>query len=466
MTRHCTNCGTPLQPAMAACPTCGKPTTSEPGTSYNPGGSGDSSMGDDAIPYIDFGAFQESASSRPAANQAGQAYPQGQNQALPPQQPAQQANMYTWGQQPGPQMPNVYAPGQQPAGQANMYAPGQTPPPQTPGMFTPGPQFPGQPAQQQPGMYAPGQMFQGQQPGMYAPGQVFQGQQPGMYAPGQIVPGQTPVPVQPQKRGLSGGIIALLVALVLALIGGSILVYYAAVLHPQQLSVEATSTAHTLQLNNLHANQTTIANAANSTATVNALSPQDLYTRITTGTPTLNDPLISQGSTTWSQLGSGDGRCTFTGGALHATSNKGSAACAALGSTYSNFVYQVQVSVIRGDLDGIFFRTDQVSHKIYLFAISPNGFYALYYIGQNASGSPNEKILAASISTTINTGLKSTNVIGVLARGSEISIFINKQFITKVSDSSSTVGEIGVISGSSKNVPCDAAFNNAQLWNI
>src|ERR1700730_14688590 len=211
MTRHCTNCGTPLQPAMAACPTCGKPTTTEPGTSYNPGGSGDSHMSDDAIPYIDFGAFQESASSRPAANQAQQ------NQALPPQQPAQQANMYTWGQQPGPQMPNVYAPGQQPAQQANMYAPGQTPP-QTPGIFTPGPQFPGQPVQQQ--------------PGMYASGQVFQGQQPGMYAPGQIVPGQTPVPVQPQKRGLSGGIIALLVALVLALIGGSILVYYTAVLHP------------------------------------------------------------------------------------------------------------------------------------------------------------------------------------------------------------------------------------------
>ncbi|HTD20252.1 MAG TPA: hypothetical protein VK667_12055, partial [Ktedonobacteraceae bacterium] len=411
MTRHCTNCGTPLHPAMTACPTCGKPTTTEPGTSYNPGGSGDSHMGDDAIPYIDFGAFQESASSRPAANQAGQAYPQGQNQALPPQQPAQQANMYTWGQQPGPQMPNVYAPGQQPAGQANMYAPGQTPPPQTPGIFTPGPQFPGQPAQQQ--------------PGMYASGQVFQGQQPGTYAPGQMLPGQPPVPVQPQRRGFSGGIIALLVVLVLALIGGSILVYYAAVLHPQQLSVEATSTAHTTQVNNLHATQTASAVAANATATVNALSPQDLYTRITAGTPTLNDPLATQGSTTWSQLGSGDGRCAFTGGALHATSNTGSAACVALGSTYSNFVYQVQVSVIRGDLGGIFFRTDQVSHKLYMFAISPNGFYALYYIGQNASGSASENILAASISTTINTGFKSKNVISVLARGSEISIFIN-----------------------------------------
>src|SRR5258707_3940465 len=208
MTRHCTNCGTPLQPAMAACPTCGKPTTTEPGTSYNPGGSGDSHMSDDAIPYIDFGAFQESASSRPAANQAGQAYPQAQaqqNQAFPPQQ----ANMYTWGQQPGPQMPNVYAPGQQPAGQANMYAPGQTPPPQTPGMFTPGPQFPGQPAQQQPGMYTPGQMFPNQQQAQ---------QQSGVYTAGQMLPGQPPVPVQPQKRGLSGGIIALLVILVLALI--------------------------------------------------------------------------------------------------------------------------------------------------------------------------------------------------------------------------------------------------------
>jgi hypothetical protein len=416
-------------------------------------------MGDDAIPYIDFGAFQESASSSPAAPQAGQTYPQAQaqqNQALPPQQPAQQANMYAWGQQPGPQMPNVYAPGQQPAQQANMYAPGQTPP-QTPGMFTPGPQFPGQPAQQQPGMYSPGQMFQGQQPAQ---------QQPGMYAPGQFVPGQTPVPVQPQKRGLSGGIIALLVALVLALIGASLLVYYAAILRPQQLSADATATAHTTQVNNLHATQTAITNAANTTATINALSPQDLYTRITAGTPALNDPLTSQGSITWSQMGSSDGTCAFTGGALHATSNKGSAACVAFGSTHSNFVYQVQVSVIRGDLGGIFFRTDQVNHKLYLLAISPNGFYGLFYTGQNASGNTSENILAASISPTINTGLKSTNELSVLARGSEISIFINKQFITKVNDSSSTIGEIGVISGSSKNTPCEAAFNNAQLWDI
>src|SRR5258708_16449401 len=155
MTRHCTNCGTSLQPAMAACPTCGKPTTTEPGTSYNPGGSGDSHMSDDAIPYIDFGAFQESASSRPAANQAGQAYPQAQaqqNQALPPQQPAQQANMDTWGHQPGPQMPNVYPPGPQPAAQPNMYAPVQTLPPPTPLTFPPAPHFPVPPPQHPPGM--------------------------------------------------------------------------------------------------------------------------------------------------------------------------------------------------------------------------------------------------------------------------------------------------------------------------
>ncbi|MFL5627657.1 MAG: hypothetical protein ACJ788_18930 [Ktedonobacteraceae bacterium] len=453
---HCTNCGTPLRPDMTACPTCGKPTTTEPATSYSPGGPVDYHARDDAIPYVDFGAFQESApsSSTPGVKPAGQAQ---QSQALPSQQPAPQANMYA-GQQTPPQAPDMFAPRQQPtpqtpnsfkagqqfppqggsAPQFNMYAPGQTPPPQAPNMFAPGQQYPAQQAQQQ----------------------------PGIYMPGQVLAGQPQEAIQPQKRGISGRIITLLVVLAVVLIGGSMLVYYAAVVHPEQLNVQATSTAQTFQMNNLHATQTAMTNAANATATFSALSPQDLYTRVTAGTPTLNDPLTSQSSTTWSSLGSSNSSCTFAGGSLHATSSTGSAGCVALGNTYSNFAYQVQMTIMNGDLGGIFFRTDQVNRKLYLLALSPQGVYVLAYTQPGSSGYANGNVLAASVSPAINTGLHSTNILGVIARDNDIYIFINKQFITKVSDNTSKAGEIGVMSGSSKNTASEATFNNAQVWNI
>ncbi len=301
---------------------------------------------------------------------------------------------------------------------------------------------------------------------MFTPGQQYPAQQaqqqPGAYLPGQVVAGQPQTAVQPQKRGLSGGIIALLAILALVLIGGSILAYYAAVVRPQQLSAQATSTAQTLQTNHLHATQT----AANATATFNALSPQDLYTRVTAGKPTLNDPLTSQGSVTWSNLGSSNSSCTFAGGSLHATSSKGSVGCVALGNTYNDFAYQIQVTIMSGDLGGIFFRTDQVNHKLYLFGLSLEGVYVLAYAQPSASGYVNGNVLAAAFSSAINPGLHSTNILGVIARGNDIYIFINKQFITKVSDSTSRAGEIGVMSGSSKSTPSDATFNNLQVWNI
>jgi len=271
---------------------------------------------------------------------------------------------------------------------------------------------------------------------------------------------QPPQPLQTQRRrGPAAGIIALLLVLVLVVIGGSILLYYASVIHPAQLNTQATATAQTVAT-------TIVQNRVNATATATALTPQDLYTLVTAKAPTLNDPLNGQGSTHWQNFGN-TGQCTFNSGALHATSTQQAGAlCLYQGSTYTNFAFQVQMTFIHGDLGGINFRFDQTNHKLYFFAISPTGIFVLFSVQSGIAGQANEKILAAQASTAINTAQNQANTLAVIARGIAIDLYINKQFVFSVNDSTSSSGMVGVTGGDSKGSVADVTFTNAQIWDI
>ncbi|HLJ32148.1 MAG TPA: hypothetical protein VKU38_00785, partial [Ktedonobacteraceae bacterium] len=56
-----------------------------------------------------------------------------------------------------------------------------------------------------------------------------------------------------------------------------------------------------------------------------------------------------------------------------------------------------------------------------------------------------------------------TNTIAILARGSNIYLYTNNQFITQFTDSSSATGAIGVF-GVDNSSGLDVAFTNAEVW--
>jgi hypothetical protein len=53
-----------------------------------------------------------------------------------------------------------------------------------------------------------------------------------------------------------------------------------------------------------------------------------------------------------------------------------------------------------------------------------------------------------------------------MARGSTISLFINKQFIKIVSDNNYSPGEIGMFTGNVPRSNIDVAYSNAQVWDL
>jgi len=63
----------------------------------------------------------------------------------------------------------------------------------------------------------------------------------------------------------------------------------------------------------------------------------------------------------------------------------------------------------------------------------------------------------------MHTGLGQQNEIAIIARSSNIYVYINKQYIGNVSDSLYTSGEIGLFGEDATNATV-ASFNNLQVW--
>lgn len=324
----------------------------------------------------------------------------------------------------------------------------------------------------------------GQQPYPYAPYPPYQqGNNPQAYNAAQMqqapsLPPFPPVPKPAAQGGLSGSAKVLLgIMAVVMILGGLGLIYYTAVLHPAQLRADATATVQTFQNNtaiaNTHATGTAQA-FANATATaqtqataqaqVTATALQNFYNQSTSGTPALNSPLSYQDAANWEVYTTTDGGgCGFNGGALHSSvPSKGFyVACFARATNFSNFAFQVQMTILKGDEGGILFRANPATYQYYFLIVSRSGAYSLYL----SKDKQHNLSIAGDNSTAIKTAAGQANLVTVIAKGGTIYLYINKQFVGSVNDSSFNAGQIGVLSSDNTN-STDVAFNNAMVWRL
>src|SRR5207249_2537573 len=135
------------------------------------------------------------------------------------------------------------------------------------------------------------------------------------------------------------------------------------------------------------------------------------------------------------------------------------APCFAQATNFSNFTYQVQMTIVKGDQGGIAFRADASKGKFYYFHININGTFIL----ETYSNYNSIAILKQGSSPAIKTGLNQTNLIAVVAKGNSLVLYVNKQPITSVNDGTYSNGQIGVIAESIENTT-EVTFSNAQVW--
>jgi hypothetical protein len=293
---------------------------------------------------------------------------------------------------------------------------------------------------------------------------------PASYVPRNEVQYVPPPPPPTQRRGNRTGLIIGIVVLVLVIIVGGVLAVSR--LGTQNGTTNATPTAVPAQATGTTQAQATATASsavtataqaqAAATATVIAANPNPYTPGV--GQLALNDPLSDNSKGyAWDVSNQTDGSCAFSGGSYHSSTTKTQFyfVCSAGVSDYSNFAFEVQAKIVQGDCAGMVLRADTNTGKLYFFEVCQNGSYNfsryLDFTGNNV------KDLAGGSSAAIVTGLNQTNTIAVVAQGSTLSIYVNKQKIASANDSTFTHGQIGVFADSN-NTPTDVAFNNAKVW--
>ncbi len=281
-------------------------------------------------------------------------------------------------------------------------------------------------------------------------------------APGaaQPFPAQQWTPVQPavaqQRQGLSPWAITLSVILALLIVGGAgELIYYATGPYPAEQHAQATAVVQNVLAQQQQAN-------AQATANIAALTPQKLYTQVTGGKPAISDPLDSINHSLFVSRSNSASSCSFTGGAYHASVSPHFAIYCFSPIGVSNFAFQAQMTIIKGDAGGLMFRLNSTSSSLnsYLFFIDHLGNYSLVAL-QNTN---NARQLATGINPAIKVGLNQSNLLTVIALGSNLYIYVNKQYITSVGDNTFSSGIVGVFATGANAT--DDAFSNAQIWRL
>ncbi|HYL44978.1 MAG TPA: hypothetical protein VEU97_16465, partial [Ktedonobacteraceae bacterium] len=272
---------------------------------------------------------------------------------------------------------------------------------------------------------------------------------------------QSPAPTTypPVRRFSPLSASLLVILLVLLVIGSSGLFYFTTVAHPGELHSQATAVAQTVLTTQAESTAQVLAQASATTA---ALTPDQLYTRATSGTPLIDDPLNDPTTTIWIHRTSADYGCSFIDSVYHikASMQAGGAFCSAYKSLFKNFAFQAQMTLTTPGIGGLIFNFRGGS--AYFFAIDHIGGYVLD-IAQNG----NTKNLLSGTSTLINVGLNQTNLLTAVTFDDQIYIYVNKRPLGHVSNSVSTQGQIGLFAQTFlSDGAVDIVFSNAQVWSL
>jgi len=183
----------------------------------------------------------------------------------------------------------------------------------------------------------------------------------------------------------------------------------------------------------------------------------------TSGSIALNDPLRDNSNGYfWGRGSDSHGTCAFAGGAYQVSTPQGNFHyCTASTTNFSNFTYEITLTILQGDCGWIVFRGNDTNGTGYLFRVCQDGTYALDLTMDNVLSTP----LASSSSSVINTGLGQSNVIAVVANGGTLDLYVNTQKIDSVSDSTYNHGQIGV-GAYSLVTPTEVVFRNARVWTL
>jgi len=257
-----------------------------------------------------------------------------------------------------------------------------------------------------------------------------------------------------------GQMIVLTVVVSLIIVSSGVL-FYSAVNYQV-----ATNTADSQAIASAIARSTTLAREnASVTAIASTLhNPYPPYT----GSIALYDPLTSNDlGHSWDVASSGaSNACQFAGKA-YLSSNANTAkdlyngtVCFAEETDFSDFTFQVQAVLEQGLCGGIVFRGNSKTNNFDRFVICSNAWFDF----RQCNGGYCDVVFANGLFSAINTKPGATNTLGVVASGTNITLYINGKQIITANDSGFSDGQIGLVTSGYNGTRTVATFHNVEVW--
>lgn len=263
----------------------------------------------------------------------------------------------------------------------------------------------------------------------------------------------------------------LLLTLAGVLILGSIFIYLVTVYQPSQLHAQAMATVVAGTSTSVaQARSTAQATAARAQATSLAVATQialgDLYNQVTSGQPVINDQLQAQNGNKWGDdHPTGNTTCEFVGGIYDVKAAAGyRETCLARATNFSNLAFQVEMDIVSGHSGGLVIRSD-ANDSGYYFRISTDGTFLGRSVQVDTQRTYHNTPLFAGQSPAVKTGNDQFNQITVIAQGRELYMYVNQQFVFKVTDDTYQSGQIGVFTDSDAS-GTEIQFRSAQVWQL
>lgn len=159
-----------------------------------------------------------------------------------------------------------------------------------------------------------------------------------------------------------------------------------------------------------------------------------------------------------------EGTCRFRNGAYYidtATSNYVEY-CTGAATHFSNYVFQVQMTILKGDRGGLSFLVNSVQKTVYYFGIGQDGSYVLDFF----RGEDGTNILKGNASRLIHLGLNQPNLLGVSVMGNHVDLYINMQLLLHVNIDGYFSGSSIGMAAQDKISPTEVVFHDAKVWSL
>ena len=206
--------------------------------------------------------------------------------------------------------------------------------------------------------------------------------------------------------------------------------------------------------------------AAQDQATATATTMESLLTQDTSGTPVLNDPLSDNSmGNGWNEVSSDNQgtSCQFTDSAVYEVQEGLQGflkPCFAANTSFTNFVYQVSLTINTGSQGGIAFCANASKGQYYVFRVDVNGGYALELYNGNQYA-----LLAQGTNSAISTGAGSSNTLTVIAKKGVLALFVNSTYVDGATNTTLSGGQVGVVA-LDRSLPTVVDFSEAEVWNV